>query len=73
MKTLEQKTEWILQAGFCYRCLTEGHIVSDCKTNNPMQYMQGQTPQRTPSQRETEETWRWSVGRVKMHIPVLGQ
>ena len=30
-KTLEQKTEWILQAGLCYRCLTAGHRASDCK------------------------------------------
>ena len=30
-KTLEEKTEWILQAGLCYRCLSEGHRAKDCR------------------------------------------
>ena len=30
-KTLEEKTEWILQAGLCYRCLSKGHRARDCK------------------------------------------
>ena len=28
-KTLEEKTKWILQAGLCYRCLSEGHRAKD--------------------------------------------
>ena len=38
--------------------------------NDQTRYIQGQTSQRTPPQRETEETRRWRVGRHKMHIPV---
>ena len=30
-KTLEEKTEWILQAKLCYHCLYEGHRARDCK------------------------------------------
>ena len=30
-KTLEEKTERILQAGLCYRCLSEGHRAKDCR------------------------------------------
>ncbi|XP_015772960.1 PREDICTED: uncharacterized protein LOC107351181 [Acropora digitifera] len=30
-KTLEEKTEWILQAGLCNRCLSEDHRARDCK------------------------------------------
>ena len=30
-KTLEEKTKWILQAGLCYRCLSEGHRAKDCR------------------------------------------
>ena len=29
-KPLEEKTDWILKAGLCYRCLSEGHRASDC-------------------------------------------
>ena len=59
-KTLKEKTKWILQAGLCYRCLSEGHRAKDCR----------QTSQRTPPQREAKETRRWRVGRHEMHIPV---
>ena len=30
-KPLEEKTDWILKAGLCYRCLSEGHRASDCR------------------------------------------
>ena len=30
-KTLKEKTKWILQAGLCYRCLSEGHRAKDCR------------------------------------------
>ena len=30
-KKLEEKTKWILQAGLCYRCLSEGHRAKDCR------------------------------------------
>ena len=30
-KTLEEKTEWILQPGLCYRCLSGGHRAKDCR------------------------------------------
>ena len=40
------------------------------QTNDQMQYIQRQTSQHTPPQREAEETQRWRVGRHEMHIPV---
>ena len=30
-KTLEEKTEWIVQAGLSYSCLSQGHRARDCK------------------------------------------
>ena len=32
-KSLDEKTEWLLAAGLCYRCLSKGHTASDCKEN----------------------------------------
>lgn len=43
------------------------------QTNNQMQHMQGKTTQRTPPQREAEETRRWRIGRHEVHIPVRGE
>lgn len=30
-KTLQEKTEWIMKAGLCFRCLSDNHIAKDCK------------------------------------------
>ena len=32
-KSLDEKTEWLLAAGLCYRCLSKRHTASDCKEN----------------------------------------
>lgn len=30
-KSLDERTEWLLAAGLCYRCLSKGHTASNCK------------------------------------------
>lgn len=30
-KSLDERTEWILKAGLCYRCLSSGHVSRNCK------------------------------------------
>ena len=30
-KSLDEKTEWLLAVGLCYRCLSKGHTASNCK------------------------------------------
>ena len=30
-KSLDNRTEWLLAAGLCYRCLLKGHTASGCK------------------------------------------
>ena len=32
-KSLDERTEWLLAAGLCYRCPSKGHTVSDCEEN----------------------------------------
>ena len=30
-KSIAEKTDWILRAGLCFRCLTSGHVARECK------------------------------------------
>ena len=32
-KSLDEKTEWLREAGLCYRCLSRGHTASSCREN----------------------------------------
>ena len=64
-KTLEEKTAWILRAGLCYRCLSEGHRASDssrriecsiCKDDRHVALLHKERPKRSTASADNVDT-----------------